>query len=73
MSNNEQEINNMAINLQEKLKDEKMNNEEIKTDYEEEKKEEIKGKNKKEIEENDCNINTETNIEIENMVQWELR
>ena len=76
MSNNDEELNN-SVNLKEKLMDEKMNNEDIKTDYEE-KKEDINGKNKKEIEENDYNINIETNIEIENinkedMVQWELR
>jgi hypothetical protein len=78
MSNNDEELNN-SVNLKEKLMDEKMNNEDIKTDYEEEKKEDINGKNKKEIEENDYNINIkETKIENENinqedMAKWELR
>jgi hypothetical protein len=78
MSNNDEELNN-SVNLKEKLMDEKMNNEDIKTDYEEEKKEDINGKNKKEIEENDYNINIKEikieneNINQEDMAKWELR
>ena len=78
MSNNDIELNNSVINLQEKSKDEKMKNKKIKKNYEEEKKEDIKGKNKKEIEKNDYDINTETKIEIgnnnkEDIRKWELR
>ncbi len=78
MSNNDIELNNSLINLQGKLKDEKMKNKKIKKNYEEEKKEDIKGKNKKEIEKNDYDINTETKIEIgnnnkEDIGKWELR